>query len=490
MFTKYKNQLHALKLQYKKAKKEVKFAYNKFNNILQLSKQPYYSRLLSLRKANQPLKRSKSGFELEYALIDNEGKISNKSLDLIQKIKRGYPHIDITKEVGKHMVEFHSSPTVKVLDTGIKLIQNAIKISEIAEKSGVMLYPFACYPGKFAAQMHKAVRYEAQAKIIGVERYLANAPLVYGFHFHHTMPRGVFDYNKLFLKNLVRSKIKHSFMESYNMLIAMDPALTTFMQSSPYINNKYLAKDSRMLLIRGGKKLDYMDGWFAKNQLLGALPPYKHTIYDLKLSLRRKDRKWKELIKKNNLEKSILRYKLKLDYIWNPVKINKLGTFEQRGMDTNNLSYVIPTGVLIKYTLRAILQNNLVAFPSDIGMAEPFKIEGNLMYIPPHSYVRNNLQKNAAYEGIKNKEVYSYCSKYFKFAKKLVNKSYHPLLRPIENIIENKKTMSDIIIAKARKAGYGLNDVLPEEYVREFSLDAADEFKKDLFKTKEMLERV
>ncbi|HIH43458.1 TPA: hypothetical protein HA246_07510 [Candidatus Woesearchaeota archaeon] len=487
MFEKYKTKIRIVNKQYTKAKKEIRFAYTRVNNIIKLSKTPYYSRLLKLTRSVKPLKRSMSGFELEYALIDNQGTISNNSHELIQKIRKLHPEANAVKEIGKHMLEFHSFPSVKVQDTSLNLIQNAIKITEAAERAGIMLYPFACYPGKFDVQLHDDPRYAIQEKIIGRERYLANAPSVYGFHFHYTMPRGVFDYKNLFLRDLVRSKIKHSFIESYNMLIAADPALITFMQSSPYVNNKYLANDSRVLLIRGGRKLGYMDGWFAKNQMLGALPPYKHTIYDLNISLKQKDRKWKELMARYDLKSQLVKEKLTLDCIWNPVKINKLGTFEQRGMDTNLLSYVIATGTLIRVVLRAIQNDRLVVWPSDIGMSEPFKIEGNLVYIPPHSYVRNKLQRYAAYEGIKNKEIYSYCSKYFKFAKKLVNRKYHQLLRPIENIIEDRKTMSDIILAKAKKAGYGINDALTDEFVREFALDSADEFKKDLFKTEEVI---
>ena len=493
MLESYKTNIRSVKKQYFKAKKEVRFAYNKFQNIIKLSKTPYYSRLLSLRNPKQPLKRSLSGFEIELMLIDNDGKISNTSEKIIHASNKEQRSIYISKEVGKQMIELHSFPSIKVKDSALNLVENTIKVAEIAEKSGSMIYPFANYPGRYEVIMHQTPRYIIQSKILGDEIFKKTHGSLCGFHFHYTQPRGTFNHKELFLKKLLRSKVKHSFMDCYNTLIAADPVLTTFMQSSPFVDNRYFAKDSRIIMIRGGKKLGFPEGLFGKKQLLGALPPYKHTMYDLSLSLRRKDHKWRELVEKSSLNsklKDMLNNKITLDYIWNPVKINKLGTFEQRGMDTNLLSYVIATGTLIRVVLRAIQNDRLVIWPSDIGMSEPFKIEGNLVYIPPHSYVRNKLQKYAAYEGIKNKDVFSYCSKYFKFAKKLVNSRYHDLLKPIENIIEEKKTMSDIIIEKAKKAGYGLNDILPDEFVREFALHSADEFKKDLFKTEELLSKI
>ncbi len=481
-----RNTIKDIKLRYKKVVKDIKFTYNRVQNILALSKTPYYSRLLSLKKSDLPLKRSKSGMEIELMLLDKDGSISHESQKIMSSVKKLSPDTYISKETGKQMIELHSDPCVSIKDSAMSLISSAAKVISAAEKKDILIYPFACYPGRFEQKMHSLQRYKLQQNIFG-ERFSITSQ-VCGFHFHYTMPRGVFDYRKLFLKNLIRSKIKHSFLECYNMMIATDPALMTFMQSSPYVDNKYFAKDSRVILYRGGKKLNYMDGLYARHQILGGLPPYKNTLYDLQLSLLRKDRAWRELVKKNTLLPA--KDKKLLDYSWNPVKVNKLGTLEQRGMDSNLISHIVASSVLIRVVLRAIQNDRLIVWPSDIGMAEPFKIEGNLVYIPPHSFVRDKLQRYAAYEGIKNKEVYSYCAKYFKFAKKLVNGKYHQLLRPIENIIEEKKTMSDIIIAKARKAGYGLNDTLPDEYVREFSLDAADEFKKDLFKTKEMLERV
>jgi len=64
--------------------------------------------------------------------------------------------------------------------------------------------------------------------------------------------------------------------------------LTLFLQSSPYVNNRYVAKDSRMVLNRSGKKLKHKSGMFAKHQFFGALSPYKQTLYDLISSLKRK----------------------------------------------------------------------------------------------------------------------------------------------------------------------------------------------------------
>ena len=73
-----------------------------------------------------------------------------------------------------------------------------------------------------------------------------------------------------------------------------------FLQSSPFVNNNYLAKDSRLLLYRGGRKLKYNDGLYSKHQFFGALSPYKQTLRDLISSIKRRHKKWRKLMRDNN----------------------------------------------------------------------------------------------------------------------------------------------------------------------------------------------
>ena len=89
---------------------------------------------------------------------------------------------------------------------------------------------------------------------------------------------------------LIDSKLKQSMLSCYNFEIAIDPIITLFTQSSPFVDGEYLAKDSRMVIYRGGGKLKYSKGLYSSHQQFGALPPYKQTATDLysSLKLRRK----------------------------------------------------------------------------------------------------------------------------------------------------------------------------------------------------------
>ena len=69
---------------------------------------------------------------------------------------------------------------------------------------------------------------------------------------------------------------------------------------------------------------------------------------------------------------------------------------------------------LLKFVFRQIYRDFYTVLPSDIGRDEPFKVEGNVIHIPPHTHVRNYLQKESALKGMDSKDVYSCSNIYYK----------------------------------------------------------------------------
>lgn len=446
-------------------------------------------KLYSQKKYKKPLKRSKTGYEIEVSILDHKGNVTNKAPEILKICKKKFPELPITKEIPKHVLEIRSFPSINVQNTALSLIENTEKIIDLLHKKDSYLCPLATYPGTFKPKVWKAERYVVSARVLGKEKYNYVFSVCNGFHCHYTMPRGVFDHKKGFLKELINSKVKQTLIDSYNMLIAMDPALTTLLQSSPFIGGKYLAKDSRNVIWRGGKRLKY-SGAFTGYQQLASLPPYKQTLTDLMQSLKNKDKKWKRGLKKVGVDENIIKKKPLLDFIWCPVKVNKLGTLEQRGLDMNHLRYVIATSVLIKYVLRKIQQEFLLVMPSDIAIEEPFKVEGNVVFIPPHTYVRDKLQYLSAYKGLENKFVLDYCKRFVRFATSLMHNRYKPIVRPLIKILDEKETVSDAIIKKVKKLGYTLEDKLPQKVCQEIALYSSGRFFLGMDETKEKIENL
>ena len=441
-------------------------------------------------KASKPLKRSKTGIEAEFHIIDNKGLISNRAGEIINNLHEKHKNIDVTSEIGQNMIEFGCYPDVKEYNPTMHLLNSIDQANEICNKKDLMLFPFATYPGKFEPQMTPKAVYKMKMKIFGRSR-IKNSMYATGFHHHYTLPKGVFDEKTKTLKFQKRSKLERSMMSSYNFEIAADPALTLFAQSSPYFQGRFLGKDSRVILYRGGKKLKYMGGLYAKLQQMGGLPPYKQTVTDLLISLSNRWKRWKKEVKSADPNANFDElYNYKLDIGWHPVKLNKHGTLEQRGMDINYMSQIVALTVALKFCLKNIQREFKEVIPADLAIDKPFKVENEILYIPPHSYVRNHLQKWSAYDGFDKPEIYNYTKRFFSFVKNVTPKKYTSIIRPMYDMVDKKESMSDQIMAYAKKKGFVDNGKMDDSGAQEISLHFADRFPADLNKTREALEKV
>lgn len=439
-----------------------------------------------------PLKFGTTGLEIESHIITLEGDIDYSAMELIEDVKNKHPTVEIVKECGKNIIEFGCYPDFNTYNPALEMIDSLEKTFQVAEKKGLSLYPFGTYPGKMETRFtpDTSGKYPIQEKIFGKEKFSLSTKVV-GFHHHYSLPKSVFDPEKKQLKLLIDGKLKRSLLNCYNFEIAIDPILTLLTQSSPFFEGELLGKNSRILVYRGGKKLKYL-GLYNNHQMFGGLPPYKQTETDLLYSMKRKQIKWKQLVKKADPETNFNEmYPYKLDIAWNPVKINKHGTLEHRGMDANFMSILLGVSALIKFSLKKIQEDYVEVIPSDVGIKEPFKIKKGMIFVPPHTYVRAMLQKASAYEGFDNEELLEYTKKFYRFAKKLTPKIYHPLINKIGQMIKWKKSTSDKIIIYARKKRLINEDnTLINGAEKLIAKKFSEQYRKDLIETKKIVEEI
>lgn len=441
------------------------------------------------KRKTKPLKKSKTGMEIEFHLINKKGEIVNDTSQIIASLEKE-KNIQVTKEMGRSIIEFGCYPSVETYNPALDLISSIQKAVEICEKEGLLIYPFGTYPGKFNPEFSEGERYKLQEKIFGKEKASIACQAV-GFHHHYAFPKGVFDCEEKMVRVLQKGKLGRSLIASYNFEIAADPVLTLLTQSSPFYQGHNLAKDSRMIIYRGGRKLKFMEGLYANHQQIGGLPPYKQTTTDLLMSLKKRWRRWEKEIRSADPNSKINElYPFKLDITWNPVKLNKHGTIEQRGMDTNYLSILVAVTVLLKFCLKEIQRKFYEVVPADFAIKEPFKIENGILYVPPHTYVRNKLQRLSAYEGFANQEMYDYVKKFFNFAQSVTPKRYKSIIKPVKDMIEHKQSMSDKILKYARWKGFLKNGKISDSNSAELALHYAEQFAKDLEETRKKLEKI
>lgn len=413
-------------------------------------------------------KKLLTGLEVEHVTIDSSGKVSNKADDLIRLCKK--KNINLVKECSRSLVEMGAYPSVTVGNTCLDYLNTLSVAVETGEENGIYMYPFALPPISHKPITRNKDWYEVQQRIFGKQKFQL-AGKTAGFHFHYTLPKGIFDKKKKFPKKLYRSRALQNMLNSYNLAIAMDPALVTLFQSSPYLDGKYVAKATRVLIQRTGRAFPFK-GIYSEVPKLGGLPIYKHTLTDMISVINKRHEGIKNLfVKKGLKETDVSKYGRILQFSWHSVRVNKLGTMEIRSMDANHPKYIVAGTVMLKFINRAVNLYNYEVVPSDIGIDEPFKVEGDKIYIPPHTHVRKNLQILSAYDGFDSKEVYKFTGRFLRVARKFTDKEYYPAISPFFKMHRDKRTVSDELIQVFKKRGYDLKNKIPDDVSAEVIRD-------------------
>lgn len=427
-----------------------------------------------------PLKRSMVGYEVEMFTLDNAGNIIDGADLLLAEYNKTKPDYELKKEVSKSIVELAAFPHVYVQNVALGFLTCLEDLVECASRLDITLYPLSTYPGKYRATMRQDPRYRVKQEILGPTSEIEGKCTAY--HVHYTMPRGVFDHRKKQLRLLTNSKLKQALINSYNMAIAMDPAITALMQSSPFFDGKHLGKDSRLVVYRG-TPFGYK-GMYSEFPKFGSMPNYRSTATDLIATINNTHKRWIDLILDSKHPEAIKNYPNPLMCYWGPVRLNKLGTLEHRGMDANHPKYMIAVSILMKYILRDIHREFYRVIPSDIGIKEPFKLEGDKIYIPPISRVKYKLQKQSALKGFDSPEIYDYCDRFIKLGLKCMSPKYKKTVSPILRMLKRKATVSDTLIKRAKKKGYSLSEPLPQEFSAELALKSSSTLLTELDKTR------
>jgi len=431
--------------------------------------------------------KSTLGLEAEFLLIDKNGRIVNTVDKILEKTKKRHPEAAIIPEIAENMIEFGSQPSVKVSVSAASLLENIHRAVKVASEEKTLLLPMGTYPGKFNPKMRDKGVYGIKKKIFG-EKFDITGRCV-GFHLHHALPEGSFDATSKNLKAVLKPKTKKSLVEAYNLSIALDPVLTTFLQSSPFYQGQQLGKDSRMIVYRGGNALGYEGVYSDVLETFGELPTYQFNESDLLDMVIEKYAAWKKAIRDLAPEGvDIAKYDSVLHTAWNPVKINPHGTIELRGMDMNMPSLLFRISAAVKYLFQEIYERSLHVVTSKEGVADYFMERSGELHVPPYDYVSKKLQYLSAYTGMDNEFVHNYCKSFLKLAKSSMPNGARKLLLPFQEMVDERQTTSDNILKKAKKLGYDEGE-LSADVAEKLALDTANKFLDDLEHTHDLIEK-
>jgi len=439
------------------------------------------------------MKKFTIGFEVEFLIIDKKtGMVAPGIESILKKVeeKTGDKNNSILTESAKELIEVGSYPNVEGPNTMKSLLSNLKLLTYAADEVGLAVLPLGTYPGKFVPTILNNKRYNLYMKLFHKNRFKTWGRCA-GYHCHYALPWGVFDTKRLTLKELGNSKNQESLVNSYNFLIALDPVLTTFMQSSPFYQGHHMAKDSRMIVLRSDKELGDFQGWQSTRPIFSSLPSYVHTGTDISHLAEKRKTEWLKTCEEAGVKEkeAMAPFRSLLSLNWSPLRVNPHGTFEHRGMDMNRLPVLFSVSILIQTLLRNIQERHLNVVPHDSAKEEPFSFKKKTIYIPPDTYVKQHLQKLSTYEGLASDEMLNYCKRAITLAQSMGGKQVMELLKPLNLMLDERQTTSDKILTQARELGHkNMKKIIPQNVASKIALSHAKQMFEDIVLLQEMIE--
>ena len=432
------------------------------------------------------------GIELEFFTLDREGNIVNKADSIINSLKGRLKRSNITNESGQHMLEIMSFPHVSSRQVFKSFLEDVGSLLYESDNNDLRLYNFGTYPQFNPGKTRTETRYQANEKIRGQGMKVANNCI--GFHYHYSLPRGTFDNSTHFFKQELNEIRKKKVLNLFNLFIALDPAVSTFMQSSPYYEGRYLGKCSRMMVYRSDAVFNQPEKLFKDYPEFSVLNKYAPNFDVLIDRIIQRSEHWKQLLKEKGVTYSDYAKKDReasvLDSSWKPVKISSHGTIESRGSDMNSLRNIVGMTSVMNSISKYVQGNKINVVSSKIGVKEPFKLEDNILHVPEHKYVKNILQKNSAVYGLEDDSIYHYCKAMVKLVKKITPIEARPPLKIFSKMLSERKTCSDYIVQEVKKIqGNSESDFVQPETAKKIALKFSKKIYKDLVLTKKMADK-
>ncbi|MBU0758646.1 MAG: hypothetical protein KKF44_11360 [Nanoarchaeota archaeon] len=431
------------------------------------------------------------GIEFEFFLLDNEGRLANRADLIINKLKRKLINSDIKQECANSMLELTSFPHMTSSHVFTKFFKDFETLLFEVDREEMNTYCYGTYPGKNNPSMRTDQRYKAKEVILGKEMWNIAGKCI-GFHYHYSLPRNAFNPNVNFFYLDIKPRISQKVLNAYNLFIALDPAITAFMQSSPYYDGKFYGKDSRLMKYRGDPVFEEEDSLYHLQPEFGELNDYASDFRELTATIRSQYNKWNRLLKENDFSFNsfIKKESSMLDSSWKPVKISPHGTIESRGADMNSPSKVVALSKILRSLTRYTNAHHVEITPGSIGNNEPFKLEDEKLYVPESDILRKSLQKKSAFSGLDDKDIHKYCKALIKLVREIRPSDEKQSLRAFTDALDSRETTSDRIIKYVKKKqGYTNYRNLSDETAMELALDSSNLLFKDLLMTKKICDR-
>lgn len=356
------------------------------------------------------------GLEQEFFLVEESGLPSQRADDLLELCREESGDdgpVCFAPEFVKGLVEVNTPPVYTLADLEREYAQN-LQFALISARSlGLRLYPLGTYPLPLQPAVRDEPDYRVQVRTIGPERFV-NAGRCAGTHLHLELPAGTLDASAG-ISATAPAASRSEILNLYNLATALDPALVALTRSCPYYEGRATGLAVRTVHYRGSAAFGW-DGVYADLPQVGALLPYADDAEHLIAQQFDRYRAWLGAMDRAGVERHLFAEAGGdlLRPAWNPVRLNRQGTLELRGMDSNFPELTLTVAALILGAAGRVRRDNLEVVPDD--EVRTFEVTGDVLRVPGFGRLDGELLHAAVTGGVEDTEVTVYLDSILEFA--------------------------------------------------------------------------
>src|SRR5215210_7973045 len=358
-----------------------------------------------------PLENRCVGLEQEFFLVDEYGALSNRADEFLARCQEvaeaaGRDPESYAPECARSMVEINTPPVYSLEELSREYLANLELALEAGRVLGLRLYPLATYPLHVEPVMRDEPHYQIQARAVGRERF-SHAGRCAGMHLHLEVARGTVN-SRVGVSYGSEKAAREELLNLYNLATAFDAALIALTRSCPFYEGIADGTAARTALYRGDPYLA-PHGLYTRLQEVGGLLPYATSAEKLVEQQFARYHAWLETLDRAGVKRRLffdMGGALLEASSWNPVRVNRHGTVELRGIDSNHPETVLAISALLCSAAARVRREGFTVLPRE--NLHVFEVVGETLFVPDFEYLNGELFRAAMREGNQSPEVVSY----------------------------------------------------------------------------------
>ena len=358
------------------------------------------------------------GLEQEFFLVENSGRPSERADEFLERCRAAAEEEPgradcFAPEFVVGLVEVNTPPVHALSDLEREYAWTLRLALRTARSLGLRLYPLGTYPLPLEPAVREGLDYRVQVSTVGSERFV-DAGKCAGTHLHLELQAGTVDAGAG-ISSTASIAAREELLNLYNLATALDPALVAITRSCPFFEGRTTGLAARTVHYRGSAIFGW-EGVYTDLPQVGALLPYADDAEHLIRQQFDRYRAWLTAMDRAGVERRLFAEAGGdlLRPAWNPVRLNRQGTLELRGMDSNYPEVTLTAAAMIVGAADRIRRDGLQVVPD--ARVRSFEDTEDVLRVPGFGRLGGELLHTAVTGGVNDERVATYLDSILEFA--------------------------------------------------------------------------